>query len=189
MEYSYGYYFPTEKDSDGVFMHFKKYIRTFCSNTTEGNCKNILNGHYENLESNYWKSDNNIQAYYEITLERGYIYTTNGVLFSCYAYDCIYDFTIYGIEKGDDKYKEVCTYKGETNDFKEQKGVFPCNSKQPLTSIKLMQRGLNLNKNYQIAIYHLDFYGYFSLGLQTIKDNQIIHLQFTLISIVIFFTL
>ena len=114
---NYGFYLPSSESLNGVFMQYKRFINTKCSQASSGSCENILNGKIENIVENYWKSENDTNAFFEVTFKKGLFYPTDGILLSCYIDDCIHNFTIYGIEAGKNNYEEICVYEGGKKDF------------------------------------------------------------------------
>ena len=175
MNYGFGIDFPADVNLDGVFMKYKNFINYKCSSTSAGNCDNIFNGKLESSVSNYWKSSNTIDSYFEVNLDKGFFYPIKGVLLSCYEVDCIYNFSILGVERGETEYKEICYYEGSKDDFKENLNLFPCQYKKPIQSFRIVQRGTNIQGIYKMTLYILDFYGFLSFGNCLTKEKSLIY--------------
>ena len=174
MNYVFGIDFPSDINLDGVFIKYKNFINYKCSETSSGKCDDILNGKNNVNELNFWKSTSDKNAYFEVNLEKGFFYPLNGVLLSCYDTDCIYNFSILGIEKIEKEYKEICFYEGSQDDFKGHLNLFPCIYKKPIKSFRIMQRGTNNQGTYKMMIRLLDFYGCLSFGNCLTKQKSLI---------------
>ena len=128
-----GINFETDVTKKGVFRSLIGFMNFECGETSIGDCKNVFNDETGSNESNYWYSTNSPDSYYTLKLTKGYVYVSDGALYSCNRAGCISNFTIYGVEKGDSEEKEICHYSNEDKEyFLGKLKSFPCQYEKPL---------------------------------------------------------
>ena len=171
-----GHYFPSDVSKKGIFNTYLNLITYDCSSTDQGNCANIFKWNTTHSVQNFWISGKN-DPYFQVFLKRGYIYPVNGVIFSCHDSPCLKDFVILGIKKGENDFKEICSYTvSSDSEFKGETSLYPCSFDKPLKAVKIENRGSLANGDTRFALYIFDFYGYISFGFCTF--SQSLHITF-----------
>ena len=179
-------FYPTNTAQNGIFLSHPDIIQVECNGPTlNGACQNVMNGNINHQDKNHWRSNTDKDAYFQITLEKGYIYPRAGAILSCYDIDCVYNISIFGIEKGSSDIIKICDYEGKKDEFKRNMNTFPCNYQKPLKMIRMKNRGPNASNLYRIALYGFEFYGVISFGSCTIEKKIIIHYLILIYNIII----
>ena len=164
----YGSYISTDVSKPGLLQTYFSLLTLNCSRAQVGKCSNVYNGKLEYDGNNYWHSTGP-DPYYQVSLNKGYIYPTNGAILSCQSTYCLRNFSILGIEKGEDDFKEICSYNAtSSHDFYGKIRAYPCLYEKPLKAVKILATSTNSAGNFDIALYSFDFYGYIWLGFCTI---------------------
>ena len=179
-----GINFPISAEKKGAFRSLLEFISYDCSTASAGKCANVFNDNTANNINNYWKSKSDINAYFEVTLNKGYLYPTGSGIFSCNDIDCIYNFTIYGVEKGEQNYKTLCTHLGEKNDFKSTYKTFDCFSQKPFYKFKVQQNWKSSSNSNQMNLYLFDFYGFLSFGICSIYTHKRIEICYLILILI-----
>ena len=162
-----GVYIPYDDNKKGVLRTFRSHLTLQCSQAESGECSNAF-GNGSRDPNNLWKSISDPNAFYEVKIKDGYFYPTTGVILSCYSSACLYNFTIYGIEKDKSNYSEICSFAAEsTYYFKGKVTKYPCPYDKPLQAVKIKQNGPNASGDRRILLYVFDFYGYTNLSSHT----------------------
>ena len=180
MSLTSGRYFSTDVTKNGIFNTYLSLITYDCSPAYVGKCSNVFNGDTSFQAKNYWSSSpDDADPYYQVELKRGYFYPDNGALFSCNANNCLMNFSIYGLRKGEEEFEKICSYTvKESQEFLGTMKSFPCAYDRPLKAIKLKNNGPNSSGTNQIALYAFDFYGFISFGSCTFHQHFHLKLSF-----------
>ena len=159
-----GINFETNLSRYGVLRSLTHFIDVNCTTPSMGNCESVFLQNTTEVQGNIWKSENDPNAYYEVTFKEGFFYPTNGAMFSCNTNECLFNFTVFGKEKGHSHFTQICEVDAKKDAFKQVFNSFSCISSIPLTALRLKQRGENSSGTQIMQIYMLDFYGFLSFG-------------------------
>ena len=174
-----GTIFETNASQKGILWTFLDGIEYKCSSSHKGECDNIFNSRTELNTSNFWSSKGE-DAFFEVTLKRGFIHPRDIGIYSCNELGCIYNISVFGIEEGRSELTEICYYEGQPDDFKGKFDTFPCidKSNKAYKTIRLQQRGVNDAQIYEMNLYLIDIYGFVSFGYCISHQDHSFNIRF-----------
>ena len=175
----YTKFYPTDVTKNGAIRSNLHLVTVTCSTPAVGTCMSPFN-----LTDGHWRSENDPKAFFQVTFQNWYLFPKAGALFSCITEECIYNFSIYGIQKGKSTFEKICDHEGPDDEFFNTFNDFECSFSKPLSSIRLVQRGTNDNGSYVIPLYEFDFYGLLSM-CHTFESNKIMNLKHIFLQIFI----
>ena len=109
-------------------------------------------------DNNFWQTNGESDSNLILTFSHHLLRLTQFALKSCVDYNCIYHFNIYG--SNDLKnYENVCEINVDSNYFRYSPKNATCKSNAPYKSYQIKLTHGNLNDEWIMPIYYLEFFG------------------------------